>query len=166
MTADFNDAFHWAFGKGFWYADPVKEVSGLTKDQLYWSPGPRIQCALWHVGHIAHRERFHIKCLLEGQNEEDVMPSNHSVFFDCAYDAKTFRSSWPEPEEIMRWAREVRRESHEFISALTPDQYNVVPSSSFEGNSIARMLMQTIGHTGLHIGRIQLLRMLMQDDHK
>jgi len=164
VKVDLSDAFHWGFGRGFWYADPIKETEGLTEDELYWSPAPQIQCILWHVGHITHRERFHIKCLLEGKNEEDVIPGKHSVFFHDAYDVQTFRNRCPQPDQVMGWAREVRWESHEFISRLTPERYNVVPVSSFEGNSIARVLIQTVGHTGLHIGRIQLLRMMMQGE--
>ncbi len=163
MSVDLNDAFHWGFGRGFWYANPAGEIKGLTEDHLYWSPAPRVQCALWHVGHIAHRECVHLKCLLEGKLAKDVIPEEHSIFFESAYESHEFRESCPEPDRVLDWSKKVRQESHEFIAGLTPEQYNEVPASSPEGNSIARVLIQTIAHTGLHIGRIQLLRMLMKD---
>ena len=165
MDSDLNDAFHWAFGRGFWYADPLAEMKGLSEEQLYWSPAPDIQCVLWHVGHIGHRECFHIQCMLKGRDEEEEFPDKWGIFFDCPYEAVRFRDTFPEPSEITDWLKSVRARSHEFISELKPSDYNFVPTSSFEGGSIARVLMQTVGHTGLHIGRIQLLRRLMRDEN-
>jgi hypothetical protein len=164
MDADMNDAFHWAFGRGFWYADPVAEMKSLSEEQLYWSPAPDIQCVLWHVGHIGHREDFHIQCLLKGRDEKEVFPDKWGIFSDCPYEAVPFRNTFPEPGEITNWMRSVRARSHEFISGLKSTDYNSVPRSSFEGGSIARVLMQTVGHTALHIGRIQLLRRLMRNE--
>jgi hypothetical protein len=46
MDVDSNDSFHWAFGKGFWYADPLAEVKDLSEERLYWSPTPDTQCVL------------------------------------------------------------------------------------------------------------------------
>jgi len=161
MGVDLNDAFHWAFGRGFWYADPLAEVKDLSEEQLYWSPTPDIQCVLWHVGHIGHRECFHIQCMLKGRDEKEVFPEKWKLFFDCPYETHRFRNTFPEPREITGWVRDVRSNSHQFISQLKLADYNTVPRSSFMGNSIAQVLMQTVGHTGLHIGRIQLLRRLM-----
>jgi hypothetical protein len=165
MDVDMNDAFHWAFGRGFWYADPLAEVKGLSVAQLYWSPAPDIQCALWHVGHIGHRECFHIQCMLKGRDEKGEFPDKWRGFFDCPYEAVRFRETFPDPSEITRWVKSIRARTHEFISELKATDYSCVPVSSFEGNSIARVLMQTVGHTGLHIGRIQLLRRLMRNEN-
>lgn len=38
VDVDLNDALHWAFGRGFWYADPLAEVSAaflLISSGLY-----------------------------------------------------------------------------------------------------------------------------------
>ena len=99
-------------------------------------------------------------CPLKGRDEKEVFPDKYAIFFDCPYDAERFRDTFPEPVDITDWVRRVRVLSHEFIQELKSADYNLVPRSSFDGGSIARVLMQTVGHTGLHIGRIQLLRRL------
>jgi hypothetical protein len=159
-----QDAFHWAFGRGFWYADPVAETRDWTDDELLWSPGPNIHTAFWHLGHIAHRERVHIAVLLEGREQADVIPPPCEIF-GCGV-------GYPTRDELLRavgtvdylraWVRCVRDESHSFLDSLAPDDFARVPGSSAEGNSIARVLAQTVGHTALHLGRIQLLRALMK----
>ena len=58
--SEWQDVFHFLYGRGFWYADPLREVAGLTEEQLFWTPDPKALCALWHVGHIAHRERSRV----------------------------------------------------------------------------------------------------------
>ena len=62
--SEWNDLAHWMYGdvrsdRGFWYAHPLHEIRGLTEEQLYWVPNEGCLCMLWHVGHIAHRERLH-----------------------------------------------------------------------------------------------------------
>jgi hypothetical protein len=104
--------------------------------------------------------------MLLGRDEKQMIPANWEIFFDCPYDTQCFKNEFPEPLEIMDWVRDVRSRSHQFISQLKLADYNAVPKSSFEGNSIGRVLMQTIGHTGLHIGKIQLLRRLMPGENK
>ena len=96
------------------------------------------------------------------REEKEEFPDRWRIFSDGPYDPVRFRDTFPEPGEITGWVKSVRARSHEFISGLKPSDYNSVPGSSFEGGSISRVLMQTVGHTGLHIGRIQLLRQLMR----
>ncbi|HUX00871.1 MAG: DinB family protein [Phycisphaerae bacterium] len=163
--SDWHEAFHWGFGRGFWYMDPLDETKDLAPDELLWSPMPGIHCALWHVGHIAHRERFHIAVLLEGRPEDEVIPARFGIF-GCGIgfpSADMLLEAVGSVEDVKAWVREVRRQSHAFIDSLDEKDFNRLPASSFEGNSIARVLMQTIGHTGVHIGRIQLLRAMMKN---
>ena len=161
--SNWHDAFHWGFGRGFWYADPLEEVKGLTDEQLLWSPMPGIHCVLWHVGHIAHRERFHLAVLLHGRPENEVIPARFSIF-GCNVgfpSADELLDAVGSVEDVKEWVGDVRQCSHEFIDSLEERDFNRLPESSFEGNSIAKVLMQTMGHTGVHIGRIQLLRAMM-----
>ena len=162
--SDWQGAFHWGFGRGFWYMDPLDEVKGMTVDELLWSPMPGIHCTLWHVGHIAHRERVHVAVLLQGHDEKDVIPHRFAVFgVDVGYlSATQLLDAVESVDDVRVWVREVRRHSHEFIDSLHETDFNSSPGSSYEGNSIAKVLMQTIGHTGVHIGRIQLLRKMMK----
>ncbi len=166
--SNWHDAFHWAFGRGFWYTDPITEVEGLSEEQLLWSPMQGIHCILWHVGHIAHRERYHLAVLLQGRAEDEVIPARFSIF-GCGVgfpSAEDLLGAVGSVEDVKEWVREVRRCSHEFIDSLEEQDLNRLPGSSFEGNSIAKVLMQTIGHTGVHIGRIQLLRAMQVSQGK
>ena len=162
--SDWHDAFHWGFGRGFWYMDPLDEVKGMTQRQLLWAPAPRIHCTLWHVGHVANRERFHIAVLLQGRQEQDVIPTRFSLF-DCTNECQTgdeILDAVKSVDAVKVWVGDVRQQSHDFIDSLEEEHFNRLPASSYEGSSIAKVLMQTIGHTGVHIGRIQLLRALIE----
>lgn len=65
--SEWNDVAQFISGAGFWYSDPLREIKGLSEEQLFWVPGPQALCIFWHVGHIAHRERMHIAWLIERQ---------------------------------------------------------------------------------------------------
>ena len=58
--AHWQELAHFLYGRGFWYADPLREIDGLQEEHLLWVPNPKALCILWHVGHIAHRERIHL----------------------------------------------------------------------------------------------------------
>ena len=66
-------------GDGFWYAKPLKEIEGLTDEQLFWVPDPKSLCVLWHVGHVAHRESTHITSILQASQGKPI-PSQFEVF--------------------------------------------------------------------------------------
>ncbi len=48
------------------------------------------------------------------------------------------------------------------ITSLTDDDFHTIPPTSEEGLSVAHWLFITTAHTSLHIGRIQLLRALIE----
>jgi hypothetical protein len=60
-------------GEGFWYSHPLYEIRDLNDEELFWVPDENALCMLWHVGHIAHREKLHIATLIQGQ-EGQVIP--------------------------------------------------------------------------------------------
>ena len=157
-----NDCFHWGFGRGFWYADPVAEVEGLTEQQLLWVPTPGSLCALWHVGHIAHRERYHIGWFLEGRRD-GLVPPPLEVFGPDWASVDDVRKAVGSVDAIKDWAREVRQQSHAYIASLASEDFHAVPETSDEGNTVAQVLIQTIGHTGVHVGRIQMLRAMLEE---
>ena len=154
---------HWAFGRGFWYTDPVDEVDGLTEEQLLWIPTPKSLCALWHIGHIAHRERYHIGHFLEGHSERELIPDTFDVFGPAWCSTQAMSDKIESVDSVMDWARQVRQASHNYIATLDDEDYHSVPASSDEGSSVAQVLMQTIGHTAVHIGRIQMLHAMIED---
>lgn len=160
VLSKWNTAFHWAFGRGFWYTDPVKEVEGLSDEQLLWMPTPKSLCVLWHLGHIAHRERYHIGWLLQGQRR-DLIPPKFDVFGPDWVSIDTVKNAIECGQEVKIWAQKVRATSHEYIASLTEKDFHKVPPTS--ENTVAQVLMQTVGHTALHIGRIQMLRAMLEN---
>ncbi len=159
---EWNTAFHWAFGRGFWYTDPIKEIEGLSDEQLFWVPTQKSLCALWHVGHIAHRERFHIGWFLEGLRN-GLIPPEFDVFGPEWVSAGAVRDAVDSVEKVRDWVRNVRATSHEYIASLAEEDFHKVPQTSDEGHTVAQVLMQTAGHTAVHIGRIQMLRAMLKN---
>ena len=112
------------------------------------------------MGHIAHRERFHIGRFLQGQ-EGTLIPPQYEVFGPDWCSADDVRSAGSVPD-VLAWVREVREKSHEYISSLTEADWRRVPPTSGEQLSVAHWVFITVAHTALHIGRIQLLRAMIE----
>ena len=160
-----RDVAHFLYGQGFWYADPLKEIEGLDEDQLFWVPDPKGLCILWQVGHIAHRERTHIGGFLQGLHGE-MIPARYNVFGPDWWPVEKLRESAGPVEEVFHWVRDVRAKSHEYIASLSDEDLYKVPPTSDSGLSAAHWLFITVAHTAVHIGRIQLLRALLEGDHE
>ncbi len=152
---------HFLYGKGFWYADPLREIDGLTEDQLFWIPDPNALCILWHVGHIAHRERFHIGRFLQGL-EGEIIPSQFEVFGPDWASVEDARDSIESVESVLDWVRNVREKSHGYIESLADDDFHTVPPTSESDMSVAHWLFITTVHCAVHLGRIQMLRALIE----
>ena len=162
--SDWRDLAHFMYGRGFWYADPLKEIEGLTEEQLYWVPDPNSFCILWHVGHIAHRERVHLGIIIQGLTG-DIIPPQSDVFGTDWCTPEEVRRSVESVEQVLSWVRDVREESHEYIASLADeDLFRLVPTSEDE-LTVGHWLFITTAHTALHLGRIQLLRALVEGKH-
>ena len=94
----------------FWYSDPLREVDGLTEEQLCWVPDPKCLCILWQAGHIAHRERTHIGLFLQGV-KQDLIPSRYEVFGPDWCSVAEVRSSIDSVDKVFAWVHEVRQRS-------------------------------------------------------
>jgi hypothetical protein len=156
-----KDIAHFLYGRGFWYADPLREIDGLTEEQLFWVPHPNSLSILWHVGHISHRERTHIGRFLQGL-KETIIPPQYQVFGTDWCSTDEVRQSVGSAQNVLAWVHQVREKSHEYIASLTDDDFHAIPPTSEEGLSVAHWLFITTAHTSLHIGRIQLLRALIE----
>lgn len=156
-----NDIAHFIYGQGFWYANPLREIDGLTDEQLFWVPGPKSLCALWQVGHIAHRERLHIGRFLQGI-EGEIIPPRYEVFGAEWRSVDDVRNSIESVSGVLDWVRDVRQKSHDYITSLSEDDFHTVPPTSGDKLSVAHWIFITATHTALHIGRIQLLRALIE----
>ena len=159
--AKWNDIAHFMYGHGFWYANPLREIDGLTDEQLFWVPGSKSLCALWQVGHIAHRERLHIGRFLQGIQGE-IIPPQYEVFGAEWRSVDDVRNSIESVSSVLDWVRDVRQKSHDYITSLNADDFHMVPPTSEDNLSVAHWIFITTTHTALHIGRIQLLRALIE----
>lgn len=149
------------YGKGFWYADPVREIEGLSEEQLFWVPSQLSLPIIWQVGHIAHRERYHIGWFLQGEKGE-LIPPRFEVFGTEWCPIQHLRKWVESTDKVLSWVREVRGKSRAFIDSLSPEDLDQVPETSGGGLSIAHWLHITACHTALHIGRIQALRAMIE----
>ena len=156
-----KDVAHFLYGRGFWYADPFREIDGLTEEELYWIPDPNSLCILWHVGHIAHREQVHIGVFLQGL-QASIIPPQFDVFGTEWSSVEKIRKSVDSVESVLAWVRDVREKSHKYIASLNEEDFHSIPPTSEDGLSVAHWLFITASHTSLHIGRIQLLRALIE----
>ena len=159
-----HDLAHFLYGQGFWYADPLKEIEGLTEEQLCWVPDPNSFCILWHVGHIAHRERVHIGMFLQGLSADLISPQ-YEVFGPEWRTPEEVRQSVGTVEDVFTWVRDVREKSHQCIASLSDDDLWTVPPTSDGELTVAHWLFITTAHTALHLGRIQMLRALLEGKH-
>ncbi len=159
--SDLKSLSHFLYGKGFWYANSLREIEGLTDEQLFWIPDPNALCALWEVGHVAHRERFHIGKFLQGL-EGDIIPPQFEVFGPDWVSVDEIRDSIASVDSVRKWVRDVRVESHAFIDSLSEEDFYKVPETSEFDKTVAEWLYITVSHGALHIGRIQLLRAMIE----
>ena len=168
---DWRELAHFMYGdartdRGFWYAHPVHEVDGMDGDDLFWVPHPKSLCVLWHVGHIAHRERLHIGKFLQGIDGE-VIPSEREIFGTEWCSVEELRQKIDSVEDLFSWVEKVRQESTEYIASLREEDFlRVLPTSDFGmGLSVAHWLSITISHGAIHIGRIQMMRAMLEDKY-
>ena len=157
-----NDVSHFLFGRGFWYANPINEIQGLTEEQLFWVPSSNSLCILWQVGHIAHRERIHIGQFLQGI-KNNLIPPQYEVFGPEWCSREKLQKSIKSVQDVLSWVKTVRQSSHDYIESLKDEDYHSVPQTSEENLNVANWLFITTAHTALHIGRIQLLRSLIEN---
>lgn len=161
-----NDLAHWLYGdarsdRGFWYAHPLGEIDGLSHEQLFWTPDAKNLCTLWHVGHIAHRERTHIGRFLQGL-EGRIIPPPYEVFGTDWRSVDDVRDSVDSVGGVLDWVEAVRRESVAFVQSLSDDDWHKVPPTSDQGLTAAHWVFITVSHGALHIGKIQLLRAMLE----
>ncbi len=159
--SELKELAHFLYGKGFWYADPIREIEGLTEEQLFWVPSENSLPIIWQVGHIAHRERYHIGYFLKGE-EGEIIPALYEVFGTEWCPAEHIHKWIDSVDKVLAWVKDVRSMTHEYIDSLSPDDFHTVPKTSEGGLSIAHWLFITTNHTALHIGRIQALRAMIE----
>jgi hypothetical protein len=121
---------------------------------------------LWHVGHIAHRERTHVGRFVQGLKGE-IIPPQFEVFGPewCSAEEihDTIDGSNGALRGVYEWVRDVRAESKAYIATLGDQDWHRVPPTSEFDMSVAQWLFITAAHAALHIGRIQLLRALVEN---
>jgi len=161
---DWKELAHFMYGRGFWYSDPLAEIRSLTEEQLLWVPGPKMLPILWQVGHIATREVLHVGCFIMGKSRDELTPAPYDVFFEWS-SVDEIRSEIDSVPDALRWVRETRESVHGWIDTLTDDDLGRVATDEEPDGAltVAQWLAITTAHTAVHIGRIQLLRALIEE---
>lgn len=148
--------------EGFWYSHYIHIIDGLTEEQLFCVPDPKKLPIIWHIGHIAHRERSHIGAIIQ-KLKGNIIPQGYEIFGTDWWPIGEIRKSIDSVKNVISWATEVRIQSQQFISSLSnEDFYSAVETGEGE-LSVAHWLFITTSHTALHFGKIQLLRALLED---
>jgi hypothetical protein len=158
---EYKDMLHFLYGRGFWYADPFLEIKGLTEEQLLWIPTPHSLCILWHVGHIGHREKTHIGIFGKGL-KPPIIPPQYEIFGPEWASVDSIKESIDTVDDVFRWVKNVREESHAYISSLNKNDLFRIPQTSDQELSVGHWLLITSAHTALHIGKIQLLKSMLE----
>ncbi len=162
--ADWRQVAHFLYGEGFWYADPLRDVRGLSAEQLLWTPDAGSLCMLWHVGHIAHGERWHFGVMMQGLSPE-VIPPRYAIFRGRWAASDEVRQAIDSVEQVFTWVREVRTQSHAYIESLVDEAAWFAPVRTPDGElTVAHWVMITAAHTALHLGRIQMLRAMVEGE--
>lgn len=158
---NWKDILHFFYGWGFWYSDPLTLIEDIDDKDFFWVPDSNSLCILWHVGHIAHRERSHIGIFIQGLGTE-IIPQKYEIFGTEWVSVKQLKISINSIADVLSWVREVRKESHNFIDTLHEKQLNFIPMNSPYGETISQWLFITVAHTALHIGKIQQLKAILK----
>lgn len=159
-----KDLTRWMYGdarqdEGFWYSHPLEEIQGLSEEQLCWVLNARCLCMLWQVGHIAHRERVHLTHLIQGI--PDDIPPPYAVFGTDWCSTAEMRAAIDSVGDVLAWVEEVRQASRAYIASLRDDDFHrVLPDA--KGLTVGHWLFITTCHGALHIGKIQLLRAMLE----
>jgi hypothetical protein len=162
-----NDLIQWLYGdvrsaRGFWYSHPLYELRDLSEEQLFWVPDENALPLIWHAGHIAHRERTHLHTLILGLQDPAVPPA-YEVFGTEWIAADQLRAAVTSVAEVIQWIGEVRDQSTAFIASLRDeDLHKVPPTADVEGLTIGHWLLITVGHCAIHIGKMQMLRAMLE----
>lgn len=154
------------YGPAFWYTDPLKEIRGLDLKQLLWVPAPQSLCALWQVGHIAAREQLHVSVIMQGLPGSSLS-ERYRVFMDEGSVEEVRRIAEP-LDYLYRWVREVREDTKRYIDSLTEEDLraSAPAGENTDASTVGHWLFITAAHTALHIGRIQMLRALIEDSRE
>ena len=164
--SEWNDLAHWLYGdvkmdRGFWYSHPLCEINGLTEDQLFWVPDERNLCMLWHVGHIAHRERTHIGKFVQGI-KTDLIPPEYEVFGPDWCSVDEIHASVQSVKEVFKWVQDVRAETTKVVQSLSDSKWHQIGGPSELDLTIAHWVFLTVAHEAIHIGKLQMLRAMLE----
>lgn len=115
------------------------------------------------MGLIAHREEFHIGFFLQGKKLEELKGNipKFDIFGDTRCIPDKIKEMFSSSNEILNYYREVRKNSQDYIESLSEEKFHSKPLTA-ENLRVAHWLFITLAHTALHIGRIQLLRSMIE----
>lgn len=91
-----------------------------------------------------------------------MIPEKYEVFGPDWCSVEDVRRSVGAVEGVFEWVRDVKAKTHDFIASLTDEDFRKPVVEDGSELTVAHWLFITAAHSALHIGRIQLLRALIE----
>jgi hypothetical protein len=95
---------------------------------------------------------------LQGQ----IITPQYDVFSTRWQSVDEIHHSIDSVPNVLAWVEQVRAQSTAYVATLQDDDFSRVPPTSEEGLAIGHWLYITIAHGAIYIGRIQMLRAMLE----
>ena len=147
----------------------LEAVQDLTPQELAWRAGPEANSIGWILWHMFRVEdmwiQFFIQERLEiwerdGWNEKFGLPTRDNGFGHTQEQVASFPNL--DLSELLRYGESVRVGTFEYLRALGPDDYNIVPRERMPEMSIGAVFRQIVGEMYQHQGHISYLKGLFR----
>jgi uncharacterized damage-inducible protein DinB len=133
------------------HKDCMKQISGLTQEELDWSPGEDMNSLAILSAHIAGAERYWIGDHLMGEASGRVRDDEFST------SGLTVDALSKQLDTALKYSREA-------FDRLTADQLGEIRKSP-QGDrefTVAWIIAHVLRHTALHLGHMEVTRQLVK----
>ena len=129
------------------HSDVKKQISGLTQDELDWSPGDDMNSLAVLTAHVAGSERYWISDVIMQEVSGRVREEEFATL------GTTEDALSKQLDSVLEYIREA-------FDRFAPDQLSQVRTSS-QGDreyTVAWAIAHVLRHTSLHVGHMQITR--------
>jgi uncharacterized damage-inducible protein DinB len=142
-----------------------RNVKGLTKDELVWTPKPHSNSIAFLMWHLARVEDLWINRLLQGGKESYETDGWYKKFGTPAqdtgmgYDVAKLKA-WPVPklELLKEYAVAMRKKTIAYVKSLSEKQLDEEKDYVFLKGTIGWALCHLISEVGEHSGQIGYIK--------
>jgi len=133
------------------HKDCKKQISGLTQEELDWSPGEDMNSLAILSAHIAGAERYWMGDYLMGEASGRVRDDE-------------FSTSGAAVDDLSKQLDTALKNSQEAFDRLTQDQLGEIRKSPRGDRelTVAWIIASVLRHTALHLGHMEVTRQLVK----